>query len=300
MANLSISNVKILSILWAKISLFLFFALIPQNLLADDEYISTSDSDNGKESITVEWKEIEHGIDFGESKIRISEDGSYGILEIIRIDPKLYSFRVYSSSEPGERGARPLRAWIKECGLVVAINAGMYLPDKLTHTGYLRIGNFVNNGHIASNLGVFFASMPDSKELPDTVFIEKSNPEWRELITHYESVIQNYRLLSHDRRVQWTNDGPAHAISAVGQDGKGRILFLHISDSITCANFAKMLLEIPIDIRSTMYVEGGPQAGLFLNAGGKSHIWTGKYPTGIWSFDIGSVPLPNIIGVTRR
>jgi len=245
------------------------------------------------------WEELEPGLALARFPVPVAGDRA-GELLALRIDPARYSFVILSVSIPGEK-KRSLRDWAEAHGLLAAINAGMYQPDGRTHTGYLRVGDIVNNAHVAAKFGAFFVTSPDiSDQLPDAAVLDRSVSDWQALIPHYEMVVQNFRMISADRRLQWLADGPEHAISAVGEDGNGHILFLHCSDAMTCAAFAKRLLELPLDVRQVMYVEGGNQAGLFLDTGRERHVWAGRHPTGYWPAGGINTPLPNIIGVKRR
>ena len=79
-------------------------------------------------------------------------------------------------------------------------------------------------------------------------------------------VVQNYRMINSQRRILWSPGGPLYSISAIAQDGKGRILFLHSRDRIEAYVFAQQLLQLPLDIHTVMYVEGGSQAGLLIHS----------------------------------
>ncbi|MEI3478052.1 MAG: hypothetical protein V8Q84_01855 [Bilophila sp.] len=62
-----------------------------------------------------------------------------------------------------------LGEWARRKDLVAAINASMYLPDGVTSTGYLRAGDVINNGRIASLFGAFFVAGPDAGDLPGPI-----------------------------------------------------------------------------------------------------------------------------------
>ena len=45
-------------------------------------------------------------------------------------------------------------------------------------------------------------------------------------------------------------------------------------------DLVEILLDLPLDISRAMYVEGGPQAQLYVNAGGQIHEFTGRLMEG--------------------
>ena len=167
----------------------------------------------------------------------------------------------------------PLEAWATRKGLIAATNASMYLPDGVTSTGYLRTGETVNNGRVVSKFGAFFVAGPDSPDLPGADLLDRSTDDWENLLPHYSMVVQNYRMISADRRLLWKPGGPKHSISAVGRDGTGAILFILCREPITGVDFGALLLALPIDVRVVMYTEGGSLAGLFLRTPVRSQIW---------------------------
>lgn len=79
----------------------------------------------------------------------------------------------------------------------------MYLPDGVTSTGYLRTGETVNNGRVVSKFGAFFVAGPDSPDLPGADLLDRSTDDWENLLPHYTMVVQNYRMISSDRRLLW-------------------------------------------------------------------------------------------------
>lgn len=123
--------------------------------------------------------------------------------------------------------------------------------------------------------GRFFVAGPDSPDLPGADLLDRSTDDWENLLPHYSMVVQNYRMISSDRRLLWKPGGPKHSISAVGRDGTGAILFILCREPITGVDFGALLLALPIDVRVVMYTEGGSLAGLFLRTPVRSQICWG-------------------------
>jgi len=61
-------------------------------------------------------------------------------------------------------------------------------------------------------------------------------------------------------------------------------------------------LKAPLGITRAMYLEGGPEASLFVQAGDETVERMGSYETGFNENDDNQVfwELPNIIGIRRR
>ena len=136
--------------------------------------------------------------------------------------------------------------------------------------------------------------------LPEADLLDRTVDDWEALLPRYRMVVQNYRLISSDRRLLWTPGGPRHSIAAIGKDGAGRILFFLCREPLTGVEFGNLLLELPVDVHVVMYAEGGSQAGLFLDTAARRQVWMGRYFTDIWTSGNTGAPLPNVIGIRRR
>lgn len=268
------------------------------------------------------WRELDAGLEIVSFPGRAPAGNALEVV-ILRIDPRRFTFSVHTATQEGE--ALSLGAWADRYGLSAAINASMYLPDGRTSTGYLRVGEHLNNGRVAGRFGAFFVSDPlpasqgsppaerdgvaNVKEgqesvsgdgLPEAALLDRTCDAWETLLPRYRNVVQNYRLISADRRLLWNPGGPKHAIAAVGRDGKGRILFIHCREPLTGVDFGELLLALPIDVRVVMYTEGGSQAGLFVRSGPVHKTWMGRHPVDIWTTGQISAPLPNVIGIRPK
>lgn len=241
------------------------------------------------------WKELEPGLEYAE----FETDAEGGSITALRIDPAHFDFVLGMRSETGGE-ARPLAEWAKELDLVAAINASMYLPDGKTSTGYLRMGEHINNPRIAKRFGAFFVAGPKRAGLPQAAIMDREARGYRELMEDYNLVAQNYRMINAQRRILWQPGGPLYAISAVGQDGNGRILFLHSKTPVEAYAFARRLLELPLDARTVMYVEGGAQAGLLVRTDKLFRELGALHAPSLFVTGNLKATLPNVLGARRK
>ena len=242
-----------------------------------------------------EWANLEPGLDFGEFQIKESK----AHVVAVRLDPVYFDFVLCSRSEDG-RDSRSLHDWGEQYNLTAAVNASMYLPDGYTSTGDMRQGGHVNNGRISRRFGGFFVAGPDADDLPGAGIIDQDNPDWRRSIDRYTLVIQNYRMISADRRILWAPGGPHYSISAIAEDGRGHILFLHCREPVEAYAFAQQLLHLPLDVRTVMYVEGGGQAGLLLRSAALTREMRGKSVADFLVTGNIAATLPNVLGARKK
>lgn len=251
-------------------------------------------------------------------------------LVILRIDPRHYEFLLLSHSEQGH-SLSPFQ-WASQHGLSAVINASMYLPDAKTSTGYMRNGDHVNNDFIHKRFGSFFVAspFPDGRvffrekeqpadedtgessplpegqtgsfegEMPSATLLDRQTDDWNPLIDRYAVVVQNFRMFNAARMPLWPEDGNAFSIAAVALDAQGNLLFIHCRTPLSVYNLTRMLLDLPLRIQKAMYVEGGPQASLHIQAGNIRRTWTGRYASDFWGGVQTERPLPNVIGARKR
>jgi uncharacterized protein YigE (DUF2233 family) len=247
------------------------------------------------------WQELEKGLCFGEFvSPQKSPVCNYPIV-IMKIDPKLYAFKLLSASEHGHK-PRTAGEWAKEFGLLAVINAGMYREDHKTSTGYMKNFEHTNNGHINPKFGAFMTFNPISSRVPSVQIVDRYNQDWKKLTKQYDTVIQNYRMISLKGENVWEQSKRIYSTACVGMDKDGHVLFIHSRSPFSVHDFNHILIGLPLAIKNAMYVEGGPEASLYVKAGGKEREWVGSYETSFAEHDDNTSAwgIPNVIGVLRR
>lgn len=241
------------------------------------------------------WLLLEPGLEYGEFRLNDNE----AKLTALRINPDYFDF-VLGCAGLDNSSPKTLESWGKELNLIAAINASMYLPDNRTSTGYMRFGDYLNNGKIMDRFGAFFVAGPRETGLPGADILDRDADNWRDLLDAYDVVVQNYRMINSQRRILWSPGGPLYAISAVARDGAGKILFLHCSTPAEAYGFVQQLLHLPLDIRAIMYVEGGAQAGMLINSATLKRELGAPHPPSLLVTGKLKSALPNIIGVRPK
>jgi len=245
-----------------------------------------------------EWSKVAEGLLLGEfapsRKSSISDDP----VTVLRIDPAKYSFRLLTAAETGDK-ARTAREWCREFGLDAAINASMYRVD-LRSTGYMRNYRHLNNPRFNAAFGSFMVFNPKDPSLPAVRMVDsRREKQWRGILDQYESVIQNYRMISRGRKVNWPQEDQPHSTAAIAMDDSGHVLFILSRAPYTPHDFIDILLSFSLRIRDAMYLEGGDDASLCLRREGKWIEWMGVDRLGIFTTQA-SPKIPNVIGIVKR
>jgi len=83
-------------------------------------------------------------------------------------------------------------------------------------------------------------------------------------------------------------------------DRSGNVLFIHTEDEFAVHDLIDILIDLPLEIAQAMYVEGGPQAQLYVGSGGRTIEFTGSFNTMFSGGASLAWPLPNVIGIKRK
>jgi hypothetical protein len=89
----------------------------------------------------------------------------------------------------------------------------------------------------------------------------------------------------------------------VGTDEGGRVLLVHVRSAYTTHDLVDVLRGLPLRLVRLMYVEGGPEASLYVEVGDRVAVAEmGSFETGFFEKDENRVfwPLPNVIAFAAR
>lgn len=255
------------------------------------------------------WHKLSEGLELG----RFNPPKGYAVgadmraklesplVTAVRVDPARFDLRLLSASEKGAQ-RRTVKEWCEQEGLLAAINASMYGQDLIKSTGYMKNFDHLNNPKINARFGAFIVFHPLVAGLPPLQILDKHQPEWRGLLDQYSTAIQNYRLITPFQDRTWEQSDKAHSVAAFGLDRSGRALLIHCAAPFSIHDFAKILKQLPLQLRSAAYLEGGYEASLYLKLGPVEVRERGIHEGLFW--DLGGAddfwPVPNVIGVSRK
>lgn len=249
------------------------------------------------------WQELARGLYLGmfDPKMR-SKICNYKMV-ILKIDPKVHSLRLLTASEY-DRKPRTAKVWCNEFGLLAAINASMYQNmEPLRSTGYMKNDKHLNNSYINPAFGAFFCFDPVDTTLPPVQIVDRRlQKDWKQVIKSYKTVVQNYRMISDGKRMGWPQREEIYGSAAIGMDKDNHVLFVLSRSPFSTHDLIQILLSLPIQVKSAMYVEGGPEATLYMKVHGKEMTFVGTCETEPLEGEaVKSVQrIPNVIGVVKR
>jgi uncharacterized protein YigE (DUF2233 family) len=246
------------------------------------------------------WQTVDEGLFLAEFA---SPQKSYigdSRITIVKIDPRYYDFKLLAASEHND-SALTVRQWAKKYNLVAAVNAGMYQKDLITSVGYMKNFDHVNNPHLNSNNTIFVFNPVDSAVKPAQL-VDRTCHDFESLRDKYRSMVQSIRMISCNRENVWSQQPKKWSMVVLGADSDDNILFIFTRSPYSVHDFINILLSLPISIYNAMYLEGGPEATLYLSANNSEIEKFGSFETGfIENNDIGAAwPIPNVLGIVKK
>lgn len=244
------------------------------------------------------WTTLEAGADLGIFPGPGAAPGD-GKIWVLRLDPKRFELRLVNASANDSR-PRTVRSWALGAGAVAAINAGMFQTDGLTSVGLMRTRSHENNPRRNARYKAILAFDPVRPDLPPVRILDVACGELDGLLPAYGTLIQSIRMISCDRKNVWAPAPKRWSAAAIGVDGAGRALFIHARSPWPVHDLVDALLALPIDLRRAMYVEGGPEAQLFVKAGGRELERLGALEGGAERDGGLAWEVPNAVVAVRR
>jgi len=243
------------------------------------------------------WRILEPGLEVGlfDGPPGASGDGK---IAVVRIDPGIFELKLLNSSAPGQGVPLSAKAWADKAGASAVINASMYQEDYRTSVSLMRTREHVNQRHVSRDRSALVFDPLDGR-LPAVRMVDRDCDDLDAAVRAYGTVIQSIRMVSCERKNVWAPSDRRSSVAAVGMDGRGWVLFLHTRSAWPVHELVDALLALPIDLRQAMYVEGGPEAQVFVRGGGSEVERLGAHETAPTTSADGW-PVPNVIAAVRR
>ena len=284
------------SALPGRISLYITFLVAGTLLLCFVLLIDNARS----EDAASPWKELENGLLMGEFKSKHRDGADDPKILVVKVDPQRFALKLMTASENGGRKLS-VKEWCERHQLIGAFNAGMYAKDGFTSVGYMKNFKHVNNGRL-NKYNAVLAFNPVDSSVPEIQIIDRECQDFERLKGKYQTFVQSIRMVSCEQQNVWSQNTDGWSTVAIGMDKDHKVLIIFSQQQIPVHDFIEILLRLPISLLNAMYLEGGPQASLFLttqNVTIERHgSWEGTsddyHPVQV------SWPIPNVIGIVRR
>ncbi len=143
---------------------------------------------------------------------------------------------------------------------------------------------------------------PRKNDVPGATIFDRECDDISRLKEKYLAYVQSIRMISCKGKNVWKLQKEKYSTAAIAVNKLGHILFIHVRSPYATNQLINNLLKLPLNIRTAMYVEGGPQAQLYVNSAEKEYIILGRFRSSNAGKAISYFgwPVPNVIGIRKR
>ena len=250
---------------------------------------------------TPEWKTLAPGLEITTIKAIHAAPQGDSKITILRIDPKAWDLEFATSGAKND--GQTAREWCASKNFTAAINAGMFREEGGSHAGYLLSGDHVYSKKVTSyqSLAAF-----DPREAGHARFhifdLDSPAVDIPRIVKDYGSVVQNLRLIQAPGVNKWHQENKRASEAALGEDKTGHILFIFARSPFSMFEMNQELLTANIDLVAAQYLEGGPEAQLYVHTANTELELFGSYETAFQESDKNteSWPIPNVLAIRPR
>jgi len=266
---------------------------VPLKLIAQEHH----------DSISV-WHILQQGLYYWEPDAPEKSIINDSKIFILKADPRFCNFGMLSSSEHGKQN-RTADVWSKEFGVNVVVNAGMFnMRNARTNKGYLKNYSHTNNPKLNGYYNVMMAMNPKQKSDPAMMIYDLSCTKWESIRSGYHTYCQGMRMIDcNGGKMAW-DKRPGQSCSMVigATDLTGNIYFIFTRSPYTHQKMIDFMIQLIPGIRTTVYLEGGPEASLYVQTNDTIISKIGSYVSKTYANDNNDHfwKIPNVIGIKLR
>lgn len=252
----------------------------------------------------IDWQKLDEGLFYTEiigphvSKISDSK------VSILKIDPAFFNFELVTASG-ADSILRTAKEWCEIKTLSGAVNAGMYsLKDHISCVGLMQTFNHVNNSQVKQGFNALAVFNPKNKSLLPLQIVDMINQDWKKILDNYYSCFQSIRMIDNNGKAVYWKKKPAIkcSMTVLAIDKKGDILFLFSRSPYSANEMINFMLKPVLQIQTAMYLEGGPEATLYVKTTNSEIIKFGSYVSFTKPDDtnVELRKMPNILGIRKK
>ena len=252
----------------------------------------------------ITWTNLMDGLQYAELDAPEKSVVNDSKLTILKVDSRKFDFKFLTASEHGKH-PRTAPEWAKEFDMNIIINAGMYSYNKTqSNKGYMKNYNHLNNPVKSNYFNAMLAMHPKDPKKPPFEIIDITCLDWEKVKHQYHSLCQGMRMISCTGEAMAFTKRPDQSCSMVltATDISGNLYIVFTRSPYTHKNMISFLQGIPLNIRTTVYLEGGPETSLYVNTGDTVIAKYGSYVSNTCDNDDNDRfrKIPNVIALRKK
>lgn len=225
-------------------------------------------------------------------------------LTILKIDPRQFEFEFLTASEHGNQ-PRIAPDWALEFNKTIIVNAGMYSYNRTqSNKGFMKNYDHYNNPKKSDYYNAMLAMHPKDKGKLPFEIIDITCQNWEKVKHEYHSFCQAMRMMSCDGTAMEFSKRPDQSCSMIvaATDTTGNLFFIFTRSPYTHKVMISYMQQMPFNLRTAVYLEGGPEASLYINTGDTIIAKFGSYVSNTCDNDNNDHfwKIPNVISLKGR
>ena len=257
-------------------------------------------SQDSLSKLKLNWKELAHGVSYDDLSAPILSDINDSKLFIVRLDPKLVEFELFSAKEMAITSMSANR-WADSFALNMVFNAGMYdLTNPLISKAMFKHKSFYLNKSIHPNYNGVIALHPKDSTYATPALVDLKCESLKSVDSNFDSYIQCMRMLDCTGEVlSWGKKKQACSMLVMSMDREGKLYLIFSRSPYTHNQFISFVKQLEIPLVNTVYLEGGPETSLYIQSERATFHKFGSYISDTYENDENDHfwNLPNVIGV---
>jgi hypothetical protein len=262
----------------------------------------------GKAQITwggeIPWKNLMDGLQIAELETPEKSVVGDSKISILKVDAQKFDFEFLTASEHANL-PRTAPEWGQEFDKNIIVNAGMYKYNKTqSNKGYMKNYNHLNNPVKNNYYNALLAMHPKDPKKPPFEIIDTYQKDWEKIKDQYQSVCQGMRMINDQGEGMAFTKRPDQSCSMIlaATDAENNLYFIFTRSPYTHLNMITLLKALPINIRTTVYLEGGPETSFYVNTGDTVIAKYGSYVSNTCNNDDNDHfrKMPNVIAIKKK
>lgn len=252
----------------------------------------------------VKWSKFDDGIYYsvmnGPRKSKVADSK----VDVIKIIPSLYNFDLVIASQT-DSVFKTLPEWCAEKQLLFAVNAGMYsLGNRYKATGYMKNQTYTNNPVFKDGFRAVLAFNPTKKGIPVFRIIDLENEKFEDFENDYHCFVQSIRLINNKgEAIYWNPKSRLKcSMTFLALDKDNNVLVFFTRSPYSPNEMIDFMLHRPLQVKTALYLEGGPEASFYINTKDTVFGKFGSYVSQTYPTDKNDKfrKMPNVIGVRKK
>lgn len=252
----------------------------------------------------IPWINLADGLQYVELDAPQKSVVNDSKLTILKIDERKFTFEFLTASEHGKK-LRTADEWAREFDKTIIINAGMYSYNRLhSNKGYMKNYNHLNNPVKSDYYNGILAMHPKDRKKPSFEIIDITYQDWNKIKTQYHSLCQGMRMIGQKGEGMEFAKRPDQSCSMIvtATDDSGNLYIVFTRSPYTHRAMIGFLQGLPFNVSTTVYLEGGPEASLYINTGDTTIAKFGSYVSNTCDNDDNDHfwKIPNVIALRLK